>query len=655
MPFKCYLPVENMRYPAIICFRKTFLISALFLINFCLQARAQQPVEKTVDSLIIQLPAMMRSDENKARQMIAELERRSAQAHHRHGIIQSIFYKAWLSYRHDPADITISSIDSALKHVQGINSDTALVKFYILKGQCFVKKTQFGKALENFKQALNVADKRNDFANKTGTLVSIGWAYMEDGKPNEAIPIFKEVLALNPSPAYENRALLFCNIAACYNTTGDFKQSESYAEKGIAIARSRDDNMNLANGLNILARSNYQQGKLEKAIAILKEAAVAREKVADPSMLASDYLELADIYLKNNQPALSVEWAKKSEALSNQTGNNLKLPDAYESLATAYEALGDYKNASRYLKQLLIQKDSLKNEQYNKAFAEMQVQFETQKRKAENLELKKENLETKLKNTNQQRWLLALLAGLVLLIASGVYIIKLVKSRYKTRLALEQLTEQKKRTMAVIETEEKERRRIAADLHDGVGQTLAAAAMQLIKAGKGLSSLTRVDDLIAQACTEVRNLSHQVTPELLLNYGLVKTMEQAICKLNDANSDTTFNLYTHIEQEPGDDMLSLAVYRCFQELSTNIIKHAKAKTVNVALNLLKEEIQLIVEDDGIGFQQEKAGHGLGLKNIENRIALYNGEMEIDSTPGKGTTSIISIQNQRKQPAKTIQS
>jgi hypothetical protein len=102
-----------------------------------------------------------------------------SQQQHRHDIIQGLFFRAWLSYRHDLTDRAIAKIDSILKHVNGIREDTALVNYYILKAQCFVKKNQFGQALVQFKEALKIAEQRKDYASQTRTLVSIGWAYME--------------------------------------------------------------------------------------------------------------------------------------------------------------------------------------------------------------------------------------------------------------------------------------------------------------------------------------------------------------------------------------------------------------------------------------------------------------------------------------------
>ncbi|MGZ5246272.1 MAG: tetratricopeptide repeat-containing sensor histidine kinase [Flavitalea sp.] len=601
------------------------------------------PSIPALDSIIKRVPVLMRRDENKARQIIDTLSLQSTANNYKHGIIQSLFFKAWLSYRHDPADVAIQKIDSALQHVKGIKSDTALVNFYILKGQCFVKKTQIGPAIEQFQQALKIAEERKDYQSKTSILISIGWAYMEDGKSKDAIRFFEEVLRLNPSESYASRPLLLCNIAACYNATADYKQAEKYAIQGIAAARRMMNNSDLANGLNILGRSYQQQGLISKAITCLKEAAIVREKVADPSMLASDYLQLADLYMINKRPALALQWAKKAEAISTQQGNELKLAGVYQSLSAIYTETGDFKRASIYLRKEISHRDRLERDQYNRELAQMRVQFETQKKTAENLQLKKENLEAKLKNSDQQKWMVLLGTGIILLIASGIYASKLMKSRYRTRLAMAKLNEQKQRTIAIMEAEEKERRRIAGDLHDGVGQMLAAASIQLEKAKKGLLPLDKVDEMIRSAGVEVRNISHQVTPELLLHHGLVKALELEVDRLNDAQDQTSFSLYTHIELPLNDEMLSLTLYRCFQELCVNILKHAKATEVNIHLNLHSEEIQLMLEDNGVGFEPGKQYDGLGIRNMKSRVALYEGVLLVDSMPGKGTTSMIKIE------------
>lgn len=602
-----------------------------------------------IDSLIAQVPLLMRSDEGKARQQIAKIEKLSTAEKYRHGIIETSFFKAWLTYRHGSADECIKTIDFAIRNFQDLPKDPAEIKFYILKGQCYVKKTQFDLAVQQFSTAIKIAEQKKDYSSKTGAMISIGWAYMEDSKPQQAIKVFFDVLQLNPHKTYNNRATVLCNIASCYNMLSNYKAATKYAEMGIESARASGSNVDLANGLNILARSKYQQGKFNEAILYLKQASTAREKVEDPSMLASDYLELADVYHKINQPQQAILYAKKAEAISYVNKIDLKLANAYEALANGFQATGDYKNATKYYQKLLAHRDSTGTGNYSKALAELQVKFATEKKISENLKLKKQNLENNLSLSNKQKWLIILLASLVVLTASGLYLFYLTRSRYRTRLALEQLNEQRNRTLAIMQTEENERRRIAGDLHDGVCQILAAASLQLKNAAGSENVLAKVDALLDQAAQEVRGVSHQMTPELLLHFGLSNAIAQSVARLNEANAQTKFTVFEHVEFEDIDDMLAVVLYRAFQELTNNVLKHAQASEVNVHLVINSDEALLMVEDDGQGFDQQLLKPGLGLKNLESRIKLYEGIFEIDTTLGKGTTSILKFRSpQRKK-------
>jgi len=619
----------------------------LFLGLFCLlgiMAKAIQSHDQTkhIDSLIKQVPVLMRSHAGKAKKQIQLISELSNRYNYKHGQIESAFFRSWIRYRQSSADSCILSIDSAITNIKYLSKDPSEVKFYILKGQCYVKKRLFNQAVDQFSLALNVAKRNNDLENKTGALISIGWAYMENAKPIEAINFFNEVIVLHPEKNYANRATVFCNIASCYNMLGRYVSAEKYALQGIEAARNTESLMDLANGLNILARSCYQRGQFKKAIPYLKEASKAREQIADPSMLASDYLELADVCLKSRQPKEAIIYARKAELISDQNKIDLKLAETYETLARAYQVAGDYKKSSLYYEKLLALKDKTEKEDYTTALAELQVKYDTEKKSSENLKLKKENLENKLNISNKQRWLIILIASLSVFIVTGIYIYYFTQNRFKSQNAMRQFFEEKNKAIAILETEENERRRIAGDLHDGVGQTLAAASLQLKKAEIDGTSIQKVDDLIDQAAAEVRMLSHEMTPELVLHFGLVKAIEKGIERLNDVQHFTIFSFFKHVEFKDVNQVRSIVIYRSFQELTNNILRHAKARNVSVHLNINDEEILLMIEDDGIGYNKNEVKFGLGLKNLESRIKIFNGQLEVDSTLGKGTTTILKF-------------
>ena len=107
------------------------------------------------------------------------------------------------------------------------------------------------------------------------------------------------------------------------------------------------------------------------------------------------------------------------------------------------------------------------------------------------------------------------------------------------------------------------------------------------------------------------------------------------------SANLQFRLYVFETQPLQNDLIALTLYRCFQELISNILKHAAAEEVTVHLNISESEVELIVEDDGVGFIPGQKT-SLGMNNLNSRVAIFDGSFIVDSIPGKGTTTIITI-------------
>jgi|GEM_PF-1046585 len=616
-----------------------FIIFICFNPSSSFPAKKSNPANAQIDSLIAKVPGLMRSNISLARKTIVDINKLSKAANYQHGITEGTFDRCWYLYHMGNTDQSIALLDSSIKHFPHLATEPFPAKFNILLGQCYVKKEKFNLAVQQFSVALKVAEKNKDDGGRAGALVSIGWAYMEDNKPTEAIGFFMEILKIKSPEEYLNKAIVLDNIAACYNMLARYKDAENYAKQGVAESRKINSLTDLANGLNILAGAIYQQGNAKQALIYLSEASKVREKVGDPAMLASDYMELSDIYRKSHQLNAAVDYAEKAVAISVKNKIPLKLESAYGQLAESLDDAGDYKQAAIYYKKLLNYKDSVNTAASNKAMAEMLVKYNTQKKIAENLQLKQDNLNTRLKLVSKQRWLaiIAAIAGLIIVISIFTYFFN--RNRYKTQLALQQAAEQKNRVLAVLETEERERKRIAADLHDGVCQMLAAVSLQL---NNTKQPVTIAQDLLDQAAAEVRSVSHQMSPELLKHYGLVKAIENSLAQLNNSNTGIEFNFYNLIEHYGADELLQVMIYRAFQELINNVIKHAKATEVNVNLTISEQSAVLMIEDDGVGFNMQSQPSGLGIKSLTNRVKAFNGILTIDSTPGRGTTVIAKF-------------
>ena len=199
---------------------------------------------------------------------------------------------------------------------------------------------------------------------------------------------------------------------------------------------------------------------------------------------------------------------------------------------------------------------------------------------------------------------------------------------------------------ALIDGEEKERKRIAQELHDGLNGDLSAIKYRLSSLQDSSLCVTdsenvmKIITMIDESCAQVRSISHNLMPSSILEYGLIESVREYCIKINNSNS-------FKIEFQTFGTNLSLPkktetiIYRIIQELVTNILKHAKATEAMIQLNYREDELFITVEDNGIGFDTTKVSEGIGHKNIKTRVAFLNAQLNVDSST-KGTSYTISI-------------
>ena len=206
---------------------------------------------------------------------------------------------------------------------------------------------------------------------------------------------------------------------------------------------------------------------------------------------------------------------------------------------------------------------------------------------------------------------------------------------------------------AAIDAQEKERKRIAEDLHDEVGAMLSLARLNVNRAceysrndtGKKLThdTVKIIDDTISN----VRRISKDLLPSTLEEFGLIEAIEELVTKINASNIvGVKFeylgefnNLYPEVE---------LALYRVTQELVNNAIKHADASQINIHLEITEDHLTLKVVDNGRGFKVEEIDRkstferGIGLKNIHSRVSMLDGEIRYLPNLPKGTAATVEL-------------
>lgn len=209
------------------------------------------------------------------------------------------------------------------------------------------------------------------------------------------------------------------------------------------------------------------------------------------------------------------------------------------------------------------------------------------------------------------------------------------------RLKLEQ---QKEVLNAVLATQEEERKRIAEALHNGVGQLLYAAKLNLERQHKAAKTeaSSLLTELLDEAIRETRTISFELMPRILEDFGLETALQELMKRI--CTGAIKFNLKT-IGLQRFSDTIEIAVYRIIQELINNILKHSKATQANLEVTCKRNMLYITVQDNGIGFDPKSKAtktKGIGLTGIENRVKLLDGKMEVQTIPGTGTTINIQL-------------
>ncbi len=225
---------------------------------------------------------------------------------------------------------------------------------------------------------------------------------------------------------------------------------------------------------------------------------------------------------------------------------------------------------------------------------------------------------------------------------------------YKAVVIIRDITAERTRERsvmnAVLTGQEQERKRLGAELHDGIGQVLSAIALQVSQIkqqaesenGKMISSgLADLNKNLLQAVKEVRNISHDLMPDVLESFGLKEAVNQ-VCEALHSRSGVHVS-FNHFDlQSKYDPIIEVSMFRVVQELLNNVQKHAGGQNVFVTLMDHDDALVLTVEDDGIGFDLREDSQGIGLKNIRSRVAMINGVVDVESSKNSGTLVNIEV-------------
>jgi len=318
---------------------------------------------------------------------------------------------------------------------------------------------------------------------------------------------------------------------------------------------------------------------------------------------------------------------------------------AYKTLSYCYAFLGDTLNSRKYERLRFLLADSLLNEDIVRSVRQTEALYRIS-------EKDKKLAENKAALYRQRYWLAGSIGcGLVLLIS----LLALIRNnQQKRRLESEQIQswEQQKKIEYLhvkAEAEEQERTRIARDLHDGVGVLLSAAMMNYTVLGKKNNSLSvsTTDtyreglEILQEMQKEIRVIAHNLVPDIAARHDLAEAVQTLVRRM-DQDGKMKIDLHLYGAVTPLEPERSLSVYRMIEELIQNVMKHAAATRMLIQLMFHEEQLNIIVEDNGKGFDTKVASGGMGLKNLNARAEKLDGYLSIVSHKGSGTTVELEV-------------
>ncbi|WP_378183450.1 tetratricopeptide repeat protein [Aquimarina sp. SS2-1] len=507
---------------------------------------------------------------------------------------------------------------------------------------------KFDKAIEYYEKAREICEKDNEISCIGTISVNMGITYKKLGELDKSLVAFDKALGIAKMNKFDRMLII-----------GSVEKGRLLNE----LNRNREAEDIMLEGLEVAKRIGFLNEQ-EKIYLRLKEIAISD----------NDYKKALDYYEQYDKVSDSMQTLDKDKEINELEVKYKTLQKEKEirflqientnkqlELANREEAIRNLK-----LKQEIEHKENEieKKESENKILA---FQNTTEKALNDNIilkknqELKDAQLKIQRDETTRQKVIknIILYSFLILLIpVIGLLITYYQKIRVQSELSIKQkeINEQKissllkdqelKVIKAAIEGQDKERKRIAQELHDSIGGNLAAIKLQLNNSEhKNKTVLKGINSQIDDTYELVRNISHDLIPKKFSKNNFCDVLEEYFNNIGGASQlNTSFNAYPRKAIDLLEETLQVETFKIIQELVTNTIKHAKASTIELQLNLVENELNILFEDDGVGFDQKKDAEGIGFRNIRSRLNKISGTIDIDSRIKRGTIINIEITN-----------
>lgn len=497
------------------------------------------------------------------------------------------------------------SIDG-LARAEMINDKERMAHFSNVLGYILMKLKNFDESEIYFQKYLNLCREIKNKISEGNALLNLADLSIAENKFNDASDFIKKALfifetnAFTSDDPFERKAYSFNKLAEVYKLMQNYKEALRYSLLAITFSKKAECN-------------KYD--------------------------IASYYINAGDIYNQLQKPDSAIFFIRTGLQVAQNIFHREYMRDAFKQLSFAFAQKKIFDSAFIYQQYFLNLQESIAMESNQKEILQLQANFKIEQQKL----LQREELE-------KQKFLRNIIIAIaVFFIVIILFVLNHYRLKQQNKFQTELNRQQQETLKTTITVQDRERKRIAEDLHDSLGSILSAAKLKLSAVEE--DSMAQPDEkeklkdtllLIDEALAEMKNIAYNIMPATLSRLGLTAALQNLFNRIG-TKSGIKINYTTHGFVERLDETTELSIYRIIIESVNNVVNHAAAKNVTVQLLKHEDYINIIIEDDGIGFDlNEKSFSGNGLSNIDSRIKNLKGNINIDTRPGRGTTILVDI-------------
>lgn len=489
------------------------------------------------------------------------------------------------------------------------------------------KKRKIDESQRESFRLLEIGERSNDVWAQVIALNNIGVNYnLLRNRPEAKKWMIKAWKVIGDTSRYKEFPIVFTNLAVMYALDEQFDSAQYFLDRDLLIARQVHNLRTESDALSIEAQVYANQNKMDSAEQMLKRAASIQQQSGNAQIILGGLEALASFTATRGQYDKAISYLRECQDYSRRSHEPLTL-SVFSDLAECYRLKGNYKAYGETLDTLMRLKDSLYQKSKAEDLAKMEVQYELSAKEAQ---IAKQKLEL----LHKDLWIGGAALAAVLILTAAVVLFR----RWRRRQAI-----------ALAEAEEKERRRIAADLHDNLGAYASAitAGLDEIDGGSrgtgGSPAIRHLKELAVEITSSLRDTIWVLNKESITLTGISDRIKVYARKMQGTYPSVSIAIDENISQDLKlSPMHALHIFRIIQEAMHNALEHSHGHGIMVAFESHAGMASVSIADDGDGFDPgARRSTGNGLANMKSRAEEAGFGLAFERVSPQGTRVVLS--------------